>query len=84
MEPGERTPPHDFGSGRDYRGGNAVLLAMNALDRGYTVRRWSTTKGSVRRGRLVRDAPGRHDVAGGTGRAGHPAAVLSKLMVRLG
>ena len=38
--PGERILPHNFGSGRDYRGGNAVYLAMNALDRGYADPRW--------------------------------------------
>ena len=32
---GERILPHNFASGRDYRGGNAVYLAMNGLDRGY-------------------------------------------------
>ena len=32
--------PHNFGSGRDYRGGNAVYRAMNALDRGYADPRW--------------------------------------------
>ncbi len=32
--------PHNFGSGRDYRGGNAVYLAMNALERGYADPRW--------------------------------------------
>ena len=37
---GERILPHNFGSGRDYRGGNAVYLAMNALDRGYADPRW--------------------------------------------
>ena len=39
--PGERILPHNFSSGRDYRGGNAVYLAMNALDRGYADPRWS-------------------------------------------
>ena len=29
---GERIRPHNFSSGRDYRGGNAVYLAMQALD----------------------------------------------------
>ena len=32
--------PHNFGSGRDYRGGNAVYLAMQGLDRGYADPRW--------------------------------------------
>ena len=36
-KPGERILPHNFGNGRDYRGGNAVYLAMNAL--GARVRR---------------------------------------------
>ena len=31
---------HNFGRGRDYRGGNAVSLAMNALERGYAHPRW--------------------------------------------
>ena len=39
-KPGERIMPHNFGSGRDYRGGNAVYLAMQALDRGYADPRW--------------------------------------------
>ena len=39
-KPGERILPHNFGSGRDYRGGNAVYLAMQALDRGYADPRW--------------------------------------------
>ena len=39
-KPGERIMPHNFGSGRDYRGGNAVYLAMHALDRGYADPRW--------------------------------------------
>ncbi len=39
-KPGERIMPHNFGSGRDYRGGNAVYLAMNALERGYADPRW--------------------------------------------
>ena len=39
-KPGERIMPHNFGSGRDYRGGNAVYLAMQGLDRGYADPRW--------------------------------------------
>ena len=39
-KPGERILPHNFGSGRDYRGGNAVCLTMQALDRGYADPRW--------------------------------------------
>ena len=39
-KPGERIMPHNFGSGRDYRGGNAVYLAMQALDSGYADPRW--------------------------------------------
>ena len=56
VEPGERTMPHNFGSGRDYRGGNAVYLAMNALERGYADPRWGGYRqiqeagGHVRRG----------------------------------
>ena len=39
-KPGERMLPHNFGSGRDYRGGNAVYLTMQAFDRGYADPRW--------------------------------------------
>ncbi len=39
-KPGERILPHNFGSGRDYRGGNAVYLTMQAFDRGYADPRW--------------------------------------------
>ena len=39
-KPGERILPHNFQSGRDYRGGNALYLALNALDRGYADPRW--------------------------------------------
>ena len=39
-KPGERILPHNFGSGRDYRGGNAVYLTVQGLDRGYTDPRW--------------------------------------------
>ena len=39
-KPGERILPHNFASGRDYRGGNALYLAMNALERGYADPRW--------------------------------------------
>ena len=39
-KPGERILPHNFGSGRDYRGGNAVYLSVQALDRGYADTRW--------------------------------------------
>ena len=39
-QPGERILPRNFSSGRDYRGGNAVYLAMTALDRGYADPRW--------------------------------------------
>ena len=38
--PGERILPHNFASGRDYRGGNAVYLAMTGLDHGYADPRW--------------------------------------------
>ncbi len=38
--PGERILPHNFQSGRDYRGGNAVYLAMRGLDHGYADPRW--------------------------------------------
>ena len=38
--PGERILPHNFQSGRDYRGGNAVYLAMQGLDHGYADPRW--------------------------------------------
>ena len=39
-KPGERILPHNFGSGRDYRGGNAVYLAVNGIERGYADPRW--------------------------------------------
>ena len=38
--PGERVLPHNFSTGRDYRGGNAVYLAMNGLERSYADARW--------------------------------------------
>ncbi len=34
-KPGERILPHNFASGHDYRGGNALYLALNELERGY-------------------------------------------------
>ncbi len=37
---GERILPHNFQSGRDYRGGNALYLALNGLERGYADPRW--------------------------------------------
>ena len=55
-KPGERIMPHNFGSGRDDRGGNAVYLAMQGLDRGYADPRWGgyrqiqETGGHVRKG----------------------------------
>ena len=39
-QPGERILPHNFASGRDYRGGNAVYLAITGLDHGYADPRW--------------------------------------------
>ena len=39
-KPGERILPHNFQSGRDYRGGNALYLALNGLERGYADPRW--------------------------------------------
>ena len=39
-KPGERILPHNFGSGRDYRGGNALYLALTGLERGYADPRW--------------------------------------------
>ena len=38
--PGQRILPHNFQSERDYRGNNALYLALNALDRGYADPRW--------------------------------------------
>ena len=32
--------PHNFSSGRDYRGGNAMYLAVEALERRYADPRW--------------------------------------------
>ena len=55
-KPGERILPHNFASGRDYRGGNALYLAMHALERGYADPRWGgyrqiqETGGHVRKG----------------------------------
>ena len=55
-KPGERVLPHNFGSGRDYRGGNAMFLTMQALDRGYADPRWGGYRqiqeagGNVRKG----------------------------------
>ena len=39
-KPGERILPHNFASGRDYRGGNALYLALNGIERGYADPRW--------------------------------------------
>ena len=39
-QPDQRILPRNFSSGRGYRGGNAVYLAMTALDRGYADPRW--------------------------------------------
>ena len=39
-QPGERVLPRNFSSGHGYRGGNALYLAMMALDRGYADPRW--------------------------------------------
>ena len=39
-KPGERILRHNFGSGRDYHGGNAVYLTMQAPDRGHADPRW--------------------------------------------
>ena len=55
-KPGERILPHNFGNGRDYHGGNAVHLTMQALDRGHADRRWRSHRqvqwagGHVRKG----------------------------------
>ena len=39
-KPGERILPHNFATGRNYRGGNALYLALNGLERGYADPRW--------------------------------------------
>ena len=39
-QPGEHVLPRNFSSGHGYRGGNALYLAMAALDRGYGDPRW--------------------------------------------
>ena len=39
-KPGERILAHNFGSGRDYRGGNALYLALTGLERGDADLRW--------------------------------------------
>ena len=55
-EPGERILPHNFSTGRNYRGGNAMYLATVALERGYSDPRWGGFKqideagGHVRKG----------------------------------
>ena len=38
--PGERISPQNFSSSRDYRGGNAIYLAMSAVEKGYADPRW--------------------------------------------
>jgi len=40
VEAGRADPAAHFGSGRDYRGGNAMFLTMQSLDRGYADPRW--------------------------------------------
>ena len=55
-QPGERILPHNFGSSRDYGGGNAVYLAVEALENGYADPRWGGYRqiqeagGQVRKG----------------------------------
>ena len=55
-EPGERVMPHNFSTERNYRGGNAMYLAVTALERGYADPRWGGFKqiddagGHVRKG----------------------------------
>ena len=55
-EPGERVLPHNFSTERNYRGGNAMYLALTALERGYADPRWGGFKqidadgGHVRKG----------------------------------
>ena len=39
-QPGEQISPQNFSSSRDYRGGNAIYLAVAAVDKGYTDPRW--------------------------------------------
>ena len=59
-QPGERVLPRNFSSGHGYRGGNALYLAMTALDRGYADPRWG-------RCRQIREASGHvRDGAKGT------------------
>ena len=53
-KPGERILPHNFQSGRDYRGGNAVYLALNGLDRGYANPRWGGYRQILEAGGHVR------------------------------
>ena len=38
--PGEQISPQNFSSSRDYRGGNAIYLAVAAVEKGYTDPRW--------------------------------------------
>ena len=39
-KPGEQFSPQNFSSGRDYRGGNAIYLAVAAMEKGYADPRW--------------------------------------------
>ena len=55
-QPGERILPHNFSSERNYRGGNALYLALAGIERGYSDPRWGGFKqiadagGHVRKG----------------------------------
>ena len=55
-QPGERILPHNFSSERNYRGGNAMYLALTGLEKGYADPRWGGFKqiadagGHVRKG----------------------------------
>ena len=55
-EPGERVLPYNFSSERNYRGGNALYLALAGIEKGYADPRWGGFKqiadagGHVRKG----------------------------------
>ena len=59
-KPGEQISPKNASSDRNYRGGNAIYLAMAATEKGYADPRWAGYRqiteagGHVRKGRKAR------------------------------
>jgi antirestriction protein ArdC/phage/plasmid primase-like uncharacterized protein/predicted RNA methylase len=53
-KPGENSLPHNPVSGTRYRGGNLILLAAEAIDRGYNDPRWLTYKQAEKIGAQVK------------------------------